>query len=53
VLGVIFTAAVVFTGNPFPIGVVGDSFLIPSMWLGGGAFVAAVYMLYRWTEKLA
>ena len=53
VLGVIFTAAVVFTGNPFPIGVVGDSFAMPSLWIGGAAFAAVVYMLYRWTEKLA
>ncbi len=53
VLGVIFTAAVVFTGNPFPIGLVGDSFFMPSLWIGGAAFAAVVYMLYRWTEKLA
>ena len=53
VLGVAFTAAVVFTANPFPIGVVGDSFFMPSLWIGGAAFAAVVYMLYRWTEKLA
>ena len=53
VLGVVFSALVVFTANPFPIGVVGDSFAIPSLWIGGAAFAAVVYMLYRWTEKLA
>ena len=53
VLGVVFSALVVFTANPFPIGVVGDSFAMPSLWIGGAAFAAVVYLLYRWTEKLA
>jgi putative OPT family oligopeptide transporter len=47
VLAVLFTAAVAFTGNQFPIGVVGDSFSAPSEWLGGAAFVIVTYVLYR------
>jgi len=51
VLAVIFTAAVAFTGNPFPIGVVGDSFSTASEWLAGIAFVLVVYALYRWVVR--
>ena len=52
VLAVVFTAAVALTGKPFPIGVVGDSFETPSEWLGGLAFAAVIYLLYRWAERL-
>jgi len=51
VLAVIFTAAVAFTGNPFPIGVVGDSFNTASEWLAGIAFALVIYALYRWVER--
>ena len=51
VLAVIFTALVAFTNNPFPIGVVGDSFNIPSEWLGGIAFLGVIYLLYRRTLR--
>ena len=47
VLAVIFTALVAFTNNPFPIGVVGDSFNTASEWLAGIAFVLVTYLLYR------
>ncbi|MGB6604536.1 MAG: oligopeptide transporter, OPT family [Steroidobacteraceae bacterium] len=47
VLAVVFTALVAFTGNPFPIGVVGDSFATASEWLGAIAFVSVIYLLYR------
>jgi putative OPT family oligopeptide transporter len=47
VLAVVFTAAVAFTNNQFPIGLVGDSFTTASEWLGGIAFVAVTYALYR------
>ena len=53
VLGVVFTALVVLMNNPFPIGVVSDSFATPSLFIGGLGFAAVVYFLYRWTEKLA
>jgi putative OPT family oligopeptide transporter len=47
VLAVIFTALVAFTGNQFPIGVVGDSFTTASEWLGGIAFAVVLFLLYR------
>ena len=47
VLAVIFTALVAFTNNPFPIGVVGDSFNGASEWLGGVACAVVIYLLYR------
>jgi putative OPT family oligopeptide transporter len=52
VLAVLFTALVAFTNNPFPIGLVGDSFETASEILGGIVFVAVIYWVYRWTEKL-
>jgi putative OPT family oligopeptide transporter len=52
VLGVVFSALVVFTAKPFPIGLLGDDFAIPSLFIGGAAFAATVYLLYRWIEKL-
>jgi hypothetical protein len=47
VLAVVFTALVAFTNNPFPIGVVGDSFTTASEWLGGIAFALVLFLLYR------
>ncbi|GAC1460284.1 MAG: oligopeptide transporter, OPT family [Steroidobacteraceae bacterium] len=47
VLAVVFTALVAFTNNQFPIGVVGDAFTGASEWLGGIAFVAVTWLLYR------
>ncbi len=51
-LGVIFAAAVAFTGRPAPIALVGKDFAAVSMWLGGVAFAAVVFVLYRWIEGL-
>ncbi|HSC46970.1 MAG TPA: oligopeptide transporter, OPT family [Gammaproteobacteria bacterium] len=53
VLGVVFTALVVFANNPWPIGLMGDGFYTPSLFLGGLGFAALVYFLYRWTEQLS
>jgi putative OPT family oligopeptide transporter len=53
VLAIGFTAAVAFSGNPFPIGIVGDSFATTSMVLGGLGFVAVIFFTYRWAERLA
>ncbi len=51
-LGVVFAAAVAFTGRPAPIALVGADFATASMWLGGVAFAAVVFVLYRWVEGL-
>ncbi len=52
VLGLVVSALVVFSGNSSPLGVVGDSFFIPSLFIGGIAFAVVVFVLYRWMEKL-
>ncbi len=51
-LGVVFSALVVFTGRAAPIGLVGPGFAGASMWLGGAAFAAVIYVLYRWVPTL-
>jgi putative OPT family oligopeptide transporter len=52
-LGVIFAAAVAFSGRAAPIALVGDQFATASMWLGGAAFALIVWGLYRWIGRLA
>ncbi len=52
-LGVVFSAVVVFTGRAAPIALVGRPFAAASMALGGAVFAALVYGLYRWLERLA
>ena len=53
VLGVVVSGLVVYTGNSWPIGVVGDGFYTIGLWIGGIAFASVTYLLYRWIEKLA
>ena len=52
-LGVIFAFVIGFSGRPAPIGLVGDGFGMPSIWLGGAAFAVIVWLLYRWISRLA
>ena len=51
-LGVVFAAIVVFSGRAAPIALVGADFAAASMWLGGAAFAAIVFVLYRWVGAL-
>ena len=51
-LGVMFSALVVFSGKAAPIALVGPQFKTASMWLGGTAFAAVIYLLYRWLPRL-
>ena len=51
-LGVVFAAIGVFSGRAAPIALVGKDFAAASMWLGGAAFAAIVFVLYRWVEGL-
>jgi putative OPT family oligopeptide transporter len=52
-LGVIFAFVIGFSGRSAPIGLVGDGFEMPSIWLGGAAFALTVWLLYRWISRLA
>jgi putative OPT family oligopeptide transporter len=52
-LGVVFAAAVAFSGNAAPIGLVGAHFETASLWLGGLGFAVVVWLLYRWIGRLA
>jgi putative OPT family oligopeptide transporter len=47
-VGVLVAALVAFSGRDFPLSLVGDAFAGgPAVWLGGIAFVAVIYALYR------
>jgi putative OPT family oligopeptide transporter len=47
-IGVLVAALVAFSGEDFPLSIVGDSFAAgPAVWLGGGVFVVVIYLLYR------
>ena len=52
-LGVVIAAVVAFSGNASPLALVGPGFETASIWIGGAAFVAATFVLYRWIGKLA
>jgi putative OPT family oligopeptide transporter len=52
-LGVVFAAAVAFSGSSYPIALVGDRFGTVSPWLGVVAFALIVWLLYRWVARLA
>ena len=51
-IGVLIAGIVAFSGQNYPLGLVGDSFAGPSVWIGGIAFVVVVIALYRWVESL-
>jgi putative OPT family oligopeptide transporter len=51
-LGVVFAAVIAFSGNAAPIALVGSGFETASIWAGGIAFAALVYLLYRWIARL-
>jgi putative OPT family oligopeptide transporter len=50
-IGVLIAAIVAF--NLFPIAIVGDEFAQPAKWIAGVAFIAVIFLLYRWTERTA
>src|SRR5262249_3229246 len=51
-LGVVFAAVIAFSGNAAPIALVGNAFETAGIWLGGIAFAAVTYLLYRWITRL-
>jgi hypothetical protein len=47
-IGVLVAALVAFSGQDFPLSLVGDSFANSgAVWLGGIAFAGVIYALYR------
>jgi putative OPT family oligopeptide transporter len=51
VIGVVIAAIVAFSGNPAPLSLVGPEFATAAMWIGGIAFAAVVFVLYRWIAQ--
>lgn len=52
-VGVLIAAVVAFSGQDYPLGLVGDSFAGgPALWIGGVAFAIAMLAMYRWIERL-
>ena len=52
-IGVLIAAAVAFSGQDFPIGLVGDKFADgPAVVIGTAAFGIAVALMYRWVARL-
>ncbi len=52
-MGVLLAFVVGATGKDAPLALVGANFAGASKWIGGIAFVAVVFVLYRWIERLA
>ncbi len=51
-IGVLVAALVAFSGQDFPLALVGDSFANNgAVWLGGLAFGGVIYLLYRWAGR--
>jgi putative OPT family oligopeptide transporter len=51
-IGVLVAALVAFSGQDFPLSLVGDSFASNgAVWLGGIAFAGVIYLLYRWAGR--
>jgi putative OPT family oligopeptide transporter len=53
ILGVVISAIVVFSGKDAPLGLVGPSFELPAVFIGGIAFAAIGFILYRWILGMA
>ena len=52
IIGVVVAAIVVFSGKSSPLALVGDSFQSASVWIGGIAFVAVTFAMYRWISRM-
>lgn len=51
-LAVVFAALVGFSGKDSPIALVGASFRVPAIFIGGVVFVASIAVLYRWITHM-
>ena len=52
IIGVLVAAIVVFSGKATPLALVGDSFQNASIWIGGVAFAAVIFAMYRWISRV-
>jgi putative OPT family oligopeptide transporter len=52
-VGVLLAAIVVFSGKDAPLALVGPGFATASVWIGGGAFIAAMIALYGWLNRVS
>src|SRR3954447_20099466 len=52
-IGVIISAIVVFSGKPAPLALVSPEFETAAIFIGGIAFAAIAFVLYRWTLGMA
>ena len=52
-IGVLLAAIVVCSGKATPLALVGEGFADVSVWIGGVVFVAAIYALYSWLNRLS
>jgi hypothetical protein len=50
-IGVVIAGIVAFSGKDAPLALVGANFASTAVWIGGVAFVAVMFALYRWTER--
>ncbi len=52
-LGVAIAAIVAFSGNTWPLALVGSNFDTAAVWIGGIVFAGSTVALYRWISRLA
>ena len=53
IIGVVLSAIVVFSGKDAPLGLVGPHFETAAIFIGGAAFIAIAFLLYRWVLRMA
>jgi putative OPT family oligopeptide transporter len=52
IFGVLLAGLIVFSGNPAPLGLVGDAFASASNYVGAAAFILAIAALFAMTRRL-
>jgi putative OPT family oligopeptide transporter len=52
-VGVLLAAIVVFSGKAAPLALVGDGFAEAAVWVGGIVFVATIFALYAWLNRVS
>jgi putative OPT family oligopeptide transporter len=53
VIGVVIAFIVGLSGKAAPLALVGESFAGAAQWIGGIAFAAIVFVMYRWVARMA